>query len=69
MATSALTNQRPFFGALAGKFNAGRHVLHGWKKNRLKSNTTRLSPSPDEAIRDCWPKRRLAVIALSTGVK
>src|SRR5579862_5811875 len=30
------------------------------RKIALKNNTTRLSPAPDQAIRDCWLKRRLA---------
>jgi hypothetical protein len=32
----------------------------GVRKNRLKNNTTRLSPAPDQAICDCWHKRMLA---------
>src|ERR1035437_6581033 len=30
------------------------------RRNRLKNNTTRLSPAPDQAICNCWHKRRLA---------
>ena len=32
----------------------------GVRRNRLKNNTTRLSPAPDQAICNCWHKRRLA---------
>jgi hypothetical protein len=32
----------------------------GVRRNRLKNNTTRLSPAPDQAICDCWYKRTLA---------
>jgi hypothetical protein len=30
------------------------------RRNRLKNNTTRLSPAPDRAICNCWHKRKLA---------
>ena len=30
------------------------------RSNRLKNNTTRLSPAPDRAICNCWHKRTLA---------
>jgi hypothetical protein len=30
------------------------------RRNRLKNNTTRLSPAPDQAICNCWHKRKLA---------
>jgi hypothetical protein len=30
------------------------------RRNRLKNNTTRLSPAPDQAICNCWHKRTLA---------
>ncbi|MFZ0742885.1 MAG: hypothetical protein WAM85_00670 [Terracidiphilus sp.] len=30
------------------------------RKNRLKNNTTRLSPAPDQAICNCCHKRKLA---------
>jgi hypothetical protein len=30
------------------------------RRNRLKNNTTRLSPPPDQAICNCWHKRKLA---------
>ena len=32
----------------------------GVRRNRLKNNTTRLSPAPDQAICNCWHKRTLA---------
>ena len=32
----------------------------GVRRNRLKNNTTRLSPAPDLAICNCWQKRTLA---------
>jgi hypothetical protein len=32
----------------------------GVRRNRLKNNTTRLAPAPDQAIFDCWHKRLLA---------
>jgi hypothetical protein len=32
----------------------------GVRRNRLKNNTTRLSPAPDQAICDYWHKRLLA---------
>jgi hypothetical protein len=30
------------------------------RRNRLKNNTTRLSPAPDQAICNRWHKRKLA---------
>ncbi len=30
------------------------------RRNRLKNNTIRLSPAPDQAICNCWHKRKLA---------
>jgi hypothetical protein len=30
------------------------------RRNRLKNNTTRLSPAPDQAICNCCHKRKLA---------
>jgi hypothetical protein len=30
------------------------------RRNRPKNNTTRLSPAPDQGIRKCWLKRKLA---------
>ena len=30
------------------------------RRNRLKNNTTRLSPAPDQAICNCWYKRKWA---------
>ena len=30
------------------------------RRNRLKNNTTRLSPAPGQAICNCWHKRKLA---------
>jgi len=32
----------------------------GVRRNRLKNNTTRLSPAPDQARGNCWHKRTLA---------
>src|ERR1700676_410630 len=41
--------------------NMNTHAQAEVRRNRLKNNTTRLSPAPDQALRDCWLKRRLAV--------
>src|ERR1017187_4718012 len=38
------------------------------RRNRLKNNTTRLSPAPDQAICNCWHKRKLDGMRRSTPI-
>ena len=42
------------------KANMNTLVQAEVRRNRLKNNTTRLSPAPDQAICNCWHKRKLA---------
>jgi hypothetical protein len=56
------TLQEPRVGQRDHRWKANMNTLaHAEvRRNRLKNNTTRLSPPPDQAICNCWHKRKLA---------
>jgi hypothetical protein len=47
-------------GTTLGSANMNRLAHAEERRTRLKNNTTRLSPAPDQAICNCWHKRTLA---------
>jgi hypothetical protein len=56
------TLQEPRVGQRDHRWKANMNTLAQAevRRNRLKNNTTRLSPPPDQAICNCWHKRKLA---------
>jgi hypothetical protein len=54
------TNPRVGHGDGRLKSNMNTLAQAEVRRNRLKNNTTRLSPAPDRAICNCWHKRKLA---------
>jgi hypothetical protein len=59
---AVLACRNPRVGHRDYKWNANMNTLAQAeaRRNRLKNNTTRHSPAPDQAIRNCWQKRTLA---------